>query len=100
VVIGRDPECGVIIKSSAVSQASRVIAPGLLGYMITDESTNGVFVNGARIEGAHAAASGRRVRIGKTGFRFEADEAVFEPRRDASRGTDACRAPSSTCRSR
>jgi pSer/pThr/pTyr-binding forkhead associated (FHA) protein len=47
--------------------------------MITDESTNGVFVNGARIEGATLLRQGDRVRIGKTEFRFEADDAVFEP---------------------
>jgi pSer/pThr/pTyr-binding forkhead associated (FHA) protein len=79
VVIGRDPECGIIIKSSAVSRRHASIAPGLLGYMITDESTNGVFVNGARIEGATLLRQGDRVRIGKTDLRFEADQAVYEP---------------------
>jgi pSer/pThr/pTyr-binding forkhead associated (FHA) protein len=79
VVIGRDPECGIIIKSSAVSRRHASIAPGLLGYMITDESTNGVFVNGARIEGATLLRQGDRVRIGKTELRFEADQASFEP---------------------
>ncbi|MFL5608775.1 MAG: FHA domain-containing protein, partial [Gemmatimonadaceae bacterium] len=62
VVIGRDPECGIIIKSKAVSRRHASIAPGLLGYMITDESTNGVFVNGARIEGATLLHQGDRVR--------------------------------------
>jgi pSer/pThr/pTyr-binding forkhead associated (FHA) protein len=79
VVIGRDPECGIIIKSSAVSRRHASIAPGLLGYMITDESTNGVFVNGARIEGATLLRQGDRIRIGKTELRFEADQAVYEP---------------------
>jgi pSer/pThr/pTyr-binding forkhead associated (FHA) protein len=79
VVIGRDPECGIIIKSSAVSRRHASIAPGLLGYMITDESTNGVFVNGARIQGATLLRQGDRVRMGKTELRFEADEASFEP---------------------
>ncbi|MDQ6635409.1 MAG: FHA domain-containing protein [Gemmatimonadota bacterium] len=79
VVIGRDPECGIIIKSSAVSRRHASIAPGLLGYMITDESTNGVFVNGARIEGATLLRQGDRIRIGTTELRFEADQAVYEP---------------------
>ncbi|MFL5605028.1 MAG: FHA domain-containing protein, partial [Gemmatimonadaceae bacterium] len=79
VVIGRDPECGIIIKSKAVSRRHASIAPGLLGYMITDESTNGVFVNGARIEGATLLHQGDRVRIGTTELRFEADQATFEP---------------------
>jgi pSer/pThr/pTyr-binding forkhead associated (FHA) protein len=79
VVIGRDPECSIIIKSTAVSRRHASIAPGLLGYMITDESTNGVFVNGARIEGATLLRQGDRVRLGDAEFRFEADAAVFEP---------------------
>jgi pSer/pThr/pTyr-binding forkhead associated (FHA) protein len=79
VVIGRDPECGIIIKSNAVSRRHASVAPGLLGYMITDESTNGVFVNGARIEGATLLRQGDRVRIGEAELRFEADQAVYEP---------------------
>jgi pSer/pThr/pTyr-binding forkhead associated (FHA) protein len=79
LVIGRDPDCGVIIKSTAVSRRHASIAPGLLGYMITDESTNGVLVNGTRLQGSALLHQGDRIRIGDAELRFEADQAVFEP---------------------
>jgi pSer/pThr/pTyr-binding forkhead associated (FHA) protein len=77
--IGRDPDCGVIIKATAVSRRHASIAPGLLGYTITDESTNGVLVNGTRLHGSALLRQGDRIRIGKAELRFEADQAVFEP---------------------
>jgi pSer/pThr/pTyr-binding forkhead associated (FHA) protein len=79
LVIGRDPECGVVIRSSSVSRRHASIAPGLLGYTITDESTNGVLVNGTRIVASALLRQGDRVRIGDAEFRFEADQAVYEP---------------------
>jgi pSer/pThr/pTyr-binding forkhead associated (FHA) protein len=77
--IGRNPDCGIVIRSTAVSRRHASIAPALLGYMLTDESTNGVLVNGSRIEGATILRQGDCVRIGEMELRFEADEAVFEP---------------------
>lgn len=85
LVIGRDPDCGVIIKSTEVSRHHASIVPGLLGYTLFDGSMNGVLVNGARMTGPTRLRQGDRIRIGDAEFRFEADEAVFEPPRPTRR---------------
>lgn len=79
LVIGRDPECGLVVNSGSVSRRHAVIVAALLGYAITDESTNGVIVNSARIGGATLLRQGDIVRVGDAEFRFEADRADFEP---------------------
>jgi pSer/pThr/pTyr-binding forkhead associated (FHA) protein len=83
LAIGRDPECGLVLNTRAVSRRHAVVTPGLLGYTITDQSTNGVLVNGRRIEGGTLLRQGDRVRIGDAEFRFEADAAAYEPERPA-----------------
>jgi pSer/pThr/pTyr-binding forkhead associated (FHA) protein len=79
LVIGRDPDCGVVIKSNSVSRRHASITPGILGYSITDESTNGVLVNGIRIAESALLRQGDLLRVGSAEFRFEADVAVYEP---------------------
>jgi pSer/pThr/pTyr-binding forkhead associated (FHA) protein len=78
LVIGRDPECGLVVNSTAVSRRHATIAPGLLGYTVSDESTNGVLVNGVRIERTALLRQGDLLRIGHADFRFEADPAAFD----------------------
>ena len=46
LLIGRDPGCQIVLASREVSREHALIAPSLLGYMITDRSLNGVLVNG------------------------------------------------------
>lgn len=79
LVIGRDPECGLVIPSGQTSRRHAVIEAGLLGYTITDRSTNGVYVNGARVQGLRLLRQDDVVRIGDVELRFEADPADFEP---------------------
>ena len=79
LVIGRDPDCDVVLDSHEVSRRHATIAPDLLGYTIRDESSNGVFVNGERAERAHLLCEGDVVRIGDAIFRFTADPASYEP---------------------
>jgi pSer/pThr/pTyr-binding forkhead associated (FHA) protein len=81
LVIGRDPECGLVIGSNDVSRRHAVLAPGILGYTLTDESINGVFVNGARVDRSTLLRQRDVIRIGDAEFRFEADDAEFEPAR-------------------
>lgn len=87
LVIGRDPDCGIVLDSREVSRRHAFIAPGLLGYTITDQSTNGVFVNGERAERSHRLNQGDVIRVGDVVFRFSADAASYEP--DASAWTAA-----------
>lgn len=75
LLIGRDPECGLVITSNAVSRRHATIAPGVWGYTILDESTNGVLVNGTRIQRTALLRQGDVIRIGDVEYRFEADAA-------------------------
>lgn len=79
LVIGRDPDCHVVITSRDVSRRHATIEPGLLGYTLRDHSTNGVFVNGERAERTQRLGQDDVVRIGDVTFRFHADAASFEP---------------------
>jgi hypothetical protein len=73
LLIGRDPECGLVITSNAVSRRHATITPGVWGYTVLDESTNGVLVNGTRIQRTALLRQGDVVRIGDLEYRFEAD---------------------------
>jgi pSer/pThr/pTyr-binding forkhead associated (FHA) protein len=97
LTLGRDPDSHVVLASEGMSRAHAVIAPGLLGYALRDKSVNGVWINGARVEESHVLGQGDVVRCGLEEFRFEADEASFEPAgratEDASLPTAAPAAP-------
>ena len=72
LVIGRDSECGIVLDSPEVSRRHATVAADAAGFTITDESTNGVFVNGERAEGSHRLAEGDVIRVGDVIFRFSA----------------------------
>lgn len=77
--IGRDPASDVVIDNAKISRAHARIEASLLGYTVIDSSTNGVFVNGKRVEETQRLNQGDTIRIGDVTFRFEADAASFEP---------------------
>ncbi len=79
LVIGRDPDCDVVLDSHEVSRRHAIITPDLLGYSLRDESANGVFVNGERAERVHLLSQGDVLRVGDAIFRFSADSASYEP---------------------
>lgn len=84
LTLGRDPDSHVMLTSNGVSRAHARIAAGLLGYTLQDLSVNGVWINGERVEGTHRLGQGDVLRIGQEEFRFDADEASFEPARQAA----------------
>lgn len=90
LVFGRDAGCDVVIPSSDVSRRHAEIVAGDTGYVVTDTSTNGLFVNGDRIEGMQILGRGDVLRIGPDEFRFYADVAA-----PAIPAGVAARAPSS-----
>ena len=73
LTFGRDAGCDVVIPSSEVSRRHAEIVPGDVGYVLSDTSTNGIFVNGERIEAMQVLGRGDVVRIGTEEFRFYAD---------------------------
>jgi hypothetical protein len=75
VVIGRDAQCDVVIPQADVSRRHAEIVPAQAGYVLTDLSTNGVFVNGERVKYAMLLGRGDVIRIGSEELRFHADVA-------------------------
>lgn len=72
--IGRDPACDVVIASGDVSRTHAEIESGADGYYLIDTSTNGLAVNGARVDGTLTLARGDVIRVGPEEFRFYADK--------------------------
>ncbi len=75
VTIGRDASCEIVVPSTEVSRRHAMIAPGDGGYIISDLSTNGVLVNGERVNRTRILGRGDLIRIGGEEFRFHADQA-------------------------
>jgi hypothetical protein len=75
VVFGREAGSDVVVAQPEVSRRHATIAPGENGYILQDLSTNGVWVNGTRIQGTQVLARSDVVRVGSEEFRFYADVA-------------------------
>ncbi|MDB4908593.1 MAG: pleD 2 [Gemmatimonadetes bacterium] len=75
VFIGRDASCDIVVAQSEVSRKHALIAPGAEGYHLTDQSANGLFVNGERVTGSRLLARADVIRVGTEEFRFYADVA-------------------------
>jgi pSer/pThr/pTyr-binding forkhead associated (FHA) protein len=70
--IGRDPECNLVIKADTkTSRRHATILRRGEEYVLQDNgSSNGTYVNDARLTGPHALQVGDKVKIGKHDFRF------------------------------
>lgn len=79
IVIGRDAGCDVVVPSTEVSRRHAEIRPSPSGYLLSDTSTNGVFVNGQRVAQSQTLGRGDVLRIGNEEFRFYADVATAAP---------------------
>jgi len=73
LVIGRDAGCDVVVPRNEVSRRHAELAPTEDGYVIRDTSSNGVFVNGERIQGSLRLSRADVIRVGGEEFRFHAD---------------------------
>ena len=76
LTIGRDPDCEVVLPSKDISRVHARITPGPFGYVLTDLSANGTFVNGARMTDPRLLANGDVLRLGREELRFTADEGM------------------------
>jgi pSer/pThr/pTyr-binding forkhead associated (FHA) protein len=75
MVFGRDAGCDVVITDKNVSRRHAEIMATPKGYVLIDSSTNGTFINGARVDGQRVLARADVIRIGNDEFRFYADRA-------------------------
>lgn len=70
--IGRSRDCDVVLGDANVSRTHAEVRPRGDGWMIADlGSTNGVTVNGTRIEQAQLLRPGDRIEVGTTMLTFE-----------------------------
>ena len=79
LVFGRDAGNDVVIESTQVSRRHAEIGVGATGYVLTDLSTNGTYVNGQRVQGNRTLARADMIRIADYEFRFYADVAPAVP---------------------
>ena len=75
LTMGRDAACDVVLPGTDVSRNHAEISVSADGYYVIDLSTNGVYVNGEKIEGTHTLGRGDVIRVGTEEFRFYADVA-------------------------
>jgi pSer/pThr/pTyr-binding forkhead associated (FHA) protein len=73
LTFGREVGHDVVIASSEISRKHASIAPGPDGYVITDHSTNGVWINGQRMGDTQVLGRGDVIKMGAEEFRFYAD---------------------------
>jgi hypothetical protein len=76
VVFGREAGSDIVVAQPEVSRRHASIAPSDAGYVLQDLSTNGVWVNGNRVQGPQVLARSDVVRVGTEEFRFYADIAA------------------------
>jgi len=75
-VVGRVSECGVHIADGRISRRHCVISAGQAGYAVKDlKSSNGTFVNGARVTEA-ALKDGDKLKVGVIEMEFRIAERI------------------------
>jgi ABC transport system ATP-binding/permease protein len=83
VVLGRDPEASLCLDAPTVSRRHAVIdTDDRDRYILTDCSTNGVFVNGQKVTNSAVLTSGSTIRIGSYLLMLRDDELVVLDRGD------------------
>ncbi len=73
ITMGRDAGAGVVVAQNEVSRKHAEILPGPDGYVLTDFSANGIYVNGTRVTREHRLSRADVIRVGTEEFRFYAD---------------------------
>lgn len=70
--IGRSRSCDIVLDDANVSRRHAEVRPRGGGWLVADlGSTNGVAVNGARIDRPHTLKPGDRIELGTTTLTFE-----------------------------
>ena len=79
LTVGRDPSNDLVINHRLVSRRHARFEKAEVGFYVRDlDSTNGTFVNGQRIEGAHLLRNNDEVWIGDTVIVFRDPEATMK----------------------
>ncbi len=85
-VLGRNPDCHIVIEVGAVSRRHAQITCEDDGHIITDlDSRNGTYVNGEAVQGRRKLAHGDLVRICDVTFSyFGADDSCLDSANESS----------------
>ncbi len=81
LTVGRSEECDVVLTGKGLSRRHALIRADGTSYAVTDESTNGTFVNGERVVGSRLLKPGDILAFGEEQYRFEFAEPVGTGRR-------------------
>ncbi|HWQ15778.1 MAG TPA: clostripain-related cysteine peptidase [Roseiflexaceae bacterium] len=74
-ILGRNPDCTVVLASARASRRHAEIRPDAAGYLLIDlGSANGTFVNGQRLAAPYRLRHGDVLQIGEESFRFDAPQ--------------------------
>jgi pSer/pThr/pTyr-binding forkhead associated (FHA) protein len=79
LTLGRESGCDVVLAHKQASRKHAMITPTLRGYELKDLSSNGVFVNGTKINGSQILSRADMIKIAKDEFRFYADATALAP---------------------
>jgi hypothetical protein len=80
VMIGRDQDSDLVVSGPEVSRRHGLVRRSMGGYVLTDVSRNGTYVNGRRVRRARVLRAGDVIRIGQAEFRFEVRSAPRDAR--------------------
>jgi pSer/pThr/pTyr-binding forkhead associated (FHA) protein len=79
LVIGRSPDCELVIDDPAVSNQHAVIHwNGTAGVLIELGSSNGTFVNNQRVQGERPLVSGDQLAFGRSHFVYHLAASLHE----------------------
>lgn len=83
VLLGRDPNANLILDSPIISRRHGVIDQDSQGrYIIRDFSTNGIFVNGQKVNGAMILTLGCKIQLGPYILVLQGDELILADQGD------------------
>jgi pSer/pThr/pTyr-binding forkhead associated (FHA) protein len=88
LVIGRGASCDIPLDGTGVSRRHALVKPDSAGFIVIDESANGTFVNGARVQGAQQIRHGDVLGIDTDEFRLDVHGPIGGPQPEASSGAD------------
>ena len=88
LVIGRGASCDIPLDGTGVSRRHALVKPDGAGFVVIDESANGTFVNGARVQTAQPIRHGDVLGIDTDEFRLDVHGALPSPHDAPSGLTD------------
>jgi len=80
VIVGRSEDADVVLTGKRVSRRHAVLSAEGTGYALTDESTNGTYINGERVTGRTPLHAGDTIAFGDEHYRFDYIDAALAAR--------------------